>query len=181
MSFLPRFGTLPLMALGAVLCLTGCPKSQDQTAANTNQASTQDQAPDPAAANLAPASTDQNAAAPVTNSAPNNAAAPATYSAPNNAPAPAASNYQQSAPPADQGASYNQASDDPGYGEQPVAYAPQPPPPLRRVSPISEPTRRPNQGAITPRSSIAQIVRSTTGVRSQWVQCPENGSSSRTP
>ena len=57
----------------------------------------------------------------------------------------------------------------------------QPAPGPRRRSPISDPTRRPNAGAATPSRSMAQILKSTTGVRSQWNQCPENGSSRRTP
>jgi hypothetical protein len=92
----------------------GCPKSQDQVAAGSAQTGAQDQASDPASANLAPA--DSNTAQPASYSAPNSGAAPATYA-------------QQSAPP-DAGGSYDQGSDDPGYGAQPVEYADQPPPPL---------------------------------------------------
>ena len=104
---------MPLLALAVALCMTGCPtKSQDQVAANTPQAAPQDQPSDPAAANLAPVS----------------------YSAPTSGQAPANSSYQQNAPPPDSNGSYNQSgdegSDDPGYGVQPVSYAPQPPPPL---------------------------------------------------
>ncbi len=53
MSYLSRFSPLPLFALAAVLGITGCPQSQNDSAANTNQASAQDQGTDPAAANLA--------------------------------------------------------------------------------------------------------------------------------
>ena len=118
-----RFGRLPMLALTVALCAAGCHKNQDQTAATLNPASAQDQTSDPASANLAPADS--------------NAAAPASYSAANSGPAPTTYATQQSAPPPSSGGSYNQApdqtydqgSDDPGYGTQPVAYAPQPPPP----------------------------------------------------
>ena len=53
MSYFPRFGLLPLLAMTVVLGATGCPLSQNQAAAGTNQAGTQDQSSDPAAANLA--------------------------------------------------------------------------------------------------------------------------------
>jgi hypothetical protein len=122
MSLLPRFGLLPLLGMAVVLYATGCPQSQDQTAANGNQASAQDQAPDPAAANLAPASNDPNGQS------------QAAYPAPNGGQEQQAPAYQQSAPPPDNGQNYdqgqNQGSDDPGYGQQPVSYAPEPPPPL---------------------------------------------------
>jgi hypothetical protein len=62
MSYLPKFGPLPLLAMAVVLCLTGCPQSQDQVSASANPAVAQDQASDPAAANLAPA--DSNGQAP---------------------------------------------------------------------------------------------------------------------
>jgi len=120
MSILARFGLLPLFATAAVLCMTGCPKSQDQAGANANQASAQDQAADPAAANLAPV--DSNTSTPAANNASSTSPAQTTYTG------------QQAAPPASTGGNYNQGSDqgsdDPGYGVQPVAYAPQPPPPL---------------------------------------------------
>ena len=101
---LHRFALLPLFAMMAILCLTGCPKSPSQVAANSGQNGAQDQASDPASANLAPANS--------------NTAAPTVYAA------------QQSAPQRDSGGSYDQDSEDPGYGSQPVAYADQPPPPL---------------------------------------------------
>jgi hypothetical protein len=112
MNRLQRFGLLPLLATTVVLFITGCPQSQNQVAASSGQAAAQDQTPDPASANLAPA--DSSTAAPVADTA------------------------QQSAPPPDSGGSYdqppnqndNQGSDDPGYGAQPVAYADQAPPPL---------------------------------------------------
>jgi len=114
MSHLPRFSPLPLIALAAVLGITGCPQSQNDSAAN-NQASTQDQGTDPAAANLVPASNQTNAAS-------------------NDGQAPASPAYQQSAPPPSAGgANYqatDQGADDSGYGEQPVAYSQTPPPPL---------------------------------------------------
>jgi len=51
-----KFAPLLLLALAVMLSTTGCKSSQDQTAANTGQASTPDQSQDPAAANLAPVS-----------------------------------------------------------------------------------------------------------------------------
>ena len=120
MSINPRVVLLPLLSLAVVLCLTGCPQSQSQESANT--AGAQDQAIDPAAANLAPASNDPNAQAQT------------AYSSPNGGQEQQAPAYQQSAPPPDNGQGYdqgqNQGSDDPGYGQQPVSYAPEPPPPL---------------------------------------------------
>jgi hypothetical protein len=104
MNSFQRFGLLPLLATSVVLFMTGCPQSQDQSAAAPNQPAAQDQPSDPAAANLAPADSGTAATA-----------------------------QQQSAPPPDSGGSYDQASqgsDDPGYGAQPAAYADQPPPPL---------------------------------------------------
>ena len=107
MSYLPRFGLSPLLAMAVALFITGCPLHQD-VAASTDQAVAQDQASDPSAVNEAPA--DSNAQAPVDN------------------------NAQQSAPPPDAGGNYSQPSDqpsyDPGNGEQPAYTADQPPPPL---------------------------------------------------
>ena len=121
MSPSSRFGPLPLLALATMLCTLGCRANQDQNAANSGQNGTQDQASDPAAANLAPVSTDSSAQA------------PAQSSDQQSAPAPAGYNAQQSPPP-DAGGNYNQASnqpvDDPGYGEQPEYTADQAPPPL---------------------------------------------------
>ena len=68
MSYLPKFGPLPLLAMAVVFCITGCPLHQDQVAASTNpagaqdQTSAQDQASDPSAVNQAPA--DSNAQTP---------------------------------------------------------------------------------------------------------------------
>ena len=39
MSYLPRFGLSPLLAMAVVLCATGCPLHQDQVAASTDQVS----------------------------------------------------------------------------------------------------------------------------------------------
>src|ERR1035437_7177661 len=114
MNYMRRFGLVPLIAMTVVLFTVGCPQSQDQVAASSAQIGMQDQASDPASANLAPV--DSSAAQPASYSDPNSGAAPATYA-------------QQSAPP-DAGGSYDQSSDDPGYGAQPVEYADQPPPPL---------------------------------------------------
>ena len=100
--------------MAVVLCTTGCPNSQDQVAANATQAAPQDQASDPAAANLAPVAGDSSAPAPAAYPPQQAAAQPDTSGSYNQAP--------------NQG--YDQGSDDPGYGVQPVSYAPQPPPPL---------------------------------------------------
>jgi hypothetical protein len=107
-----KFAPLLLLALAVMLSTTGCKSSQDQTAANTGQASTPDQSQDPAAANLAPVSK-------------------AATAAPSDA-----SSAQQSAPPPDSAAYYQQVSnqapddDDSDYGEQPAYTAPDPPPAL---------------------------------------------------
>ena len=109
MNNLGRFGLLPLLAMSVALFATGCPQSQNEAAANSNASGAQDQASDPAAANLAPVSDNSGA----------------TESAPS---------YQQSPPPPYQSnVSYQQSdqtADDPGYGEQPEYTADQPPPAL---------------------------------------------------
>jgi hypothetical protein len=154
---------MPLLAMAVVLCITGCPRSQDQNSANLNPVSTQDQAPDPAAANLAPASSDTNAAAPV------------TYTAPNNGQAPANPAYQQSAPPPDAGGNQyqasNQPSGDPGYGEQPVTYAPQPPPPL----PDYDQPPAPGDGYLWTPGYWAWAPTGYYWVPGAWVQAPYEG------
>jgi hypothetical protein len=81
MSYFPRFGLLPLLAMTVVLGATGCPLSQNQAAAGTNQAGTQDQSSDPAAANLAPVSTDSGAQAPAQSNYQQSAPAPVNYNA----------------------------------------------------------------------------------------------------
>src|ERR1035441_1800434 len=106
MNYVRRFGLVPLLAMTVVLFTVGCPKSQDQVAASSAQTGAQDQASDPASANLAPADS--------------NAAQPASYSDPNSG-----GSYNQTPNQAS-----DQGSDDPGYGAQPVEYADQPPPPL---------------------------------------------------
>ncbi len=125
MIYFQRFGPFPLLAMAVMLSTTGCPASQDQTPANTSQTGAQDQGSDPTMANLAPVSNDPNAQAST------------AYEGPNNGQEPAASGYQQSAPPPDSGGnyqtsdqSYGQGPGDPGYGQQPATYAPEPPPPL---------------------------------------------------
>src|ERR1035438_4976467 len=111
MNLLRRFGPMPFLALALFLSAAACKPNQDQNAAYTGQNGVQDQSQDPASANLAPVSTDSGVQA------------PAQYPAQQSAP-----------PPADAGGSYDQApgqyADDSGYGEQPVEYASQPPPPL---------------------------------------------------
>ncbi|MGD0905620.1 MAG: hypothetical protein ABR924_22220, partial [Terracidiphilus sp.] len=58
MNLFPRFGRLPLLVLATMLCTVGCHANPDQVAA------AQDQASDPAAGNMAPASADPGAQAP---------------------------------------------------------------------------------------------------------------------
>ena len=106
MNRLHRVGLVPLLAMTVVLFTVGCPKSQDQSTGGSAQTGTQDQSSDPASANLAPADS--------------STAQPASYSAPNTG-----GSYDQAPNQAS-----DQGSDDPGYGEQPVEYADQPPPPL---------------------------------------------------
>src|ERR1035437_5217101 len=111
MSHFFNLRKFPLLSLAIVLSTAGCHAKSNQVSANANQAGAQDQGTDPAAVNLAPDSNDS-----------------AQYAS------PAPPSYQQSPPPQDQGyGSYqapDQSSGDPGYGEQPYAYAPEPPPPL---------------------------------------------------
>ena len=115
MNVFSRFGQLPVLALATLLCTVGCHKNQDQAVA-------QDSSSDPAAANLAPVSTDSGAQAPV------------QYGGQQSAPAPVPYNGQQSPPPPNGGGAYYQASNQaPDYsynGEQPEYTAPDPPPPL---------------------------------------------------
>lgn len=113
MNYLPGFGRASLCALAILFLTAGCHANPSQVAAGTNQVGVQDPASDPATANLAPDVADTGVQA------------PAVYSA------------QQSAPPQPyaggapyQGQNQYQNSGDPGYGQQPVAYAPEPPPPL---------------------------------------------------
>ena len=110
MSRFLRFGSIPVLALAVLLSTAGCKSKQDQNAANANPAVAQDSSSDPAAANLAPVSTDTGAPAPAPSGAQQSAAPPEAASS--SAPAP------------------EQSADDSGYGEQPVATAPQPPPAL---------------------------------------------------
>ena len=122
MNLFLRFGRLPVLALATVLCTLGCHANQDQTAANSGQNGTQDQASDPASANMAPASADSGAQA------------PAQSNDQQSAPLQVGYNGQQSQPPPDTGGNYSQASgqstEDSGYGEQPEYTADQAPPPL---------------------------------------------------
>jgi len=99
-----RFAQFSMVPLAIVLLTVGCH-------AKTNTVSAQDLATDPATANMAPDSNDS-----------------AQYAS------PAAPSYQQTSQPQDRGDGYNQPpdqnSDDPGYGQQPVEYASEPPPAL---------------------------------------------------
>ena len=110
MTRILRFGQLPLLALAAVLFTTGCHKNPSLVAADNSQPGAQDQASDPASANLAPVAANSGGQAPETSSA------------------------QQSAPPPEANGSNPQTSDqgsyNPGYGEQPEYTAAQAPPPL---------------------------------------------------
>ena len=114
-----------MLAMAVVLSAAGCHQSQGQVPANADQTNAQDGASDPSMVNLAPVSNDPNAQA------------SAAYQGPGNGQEPAAPDYRQNAPPPDNGGNYqtpeqpyDQGSDDPGYGQQPVSYAPEPPPPL---------------------------------------------------
>jgi hypothetical protein len=121
MNRFPRFAPFALLALAVLMSTAGCKSNPNanngQNAADTG---TQDASSDPASANLAPVSTTDNSA---------QAATPAPGPAPASAGAP-----QSAPPPADSGAYSDQGSDQPvddsSYGEQPVATAPEPPPPL---------------------------------------------------
>jgi len=106
MSYLPRLGQLPLLALAMLLSVAGCKSNEDQVAASANPSG----ASDPASANLAPVASDSGNAT------------------------PAAYRPQQSSPASNPGGNYAQPSDRPyedsGYGEQPVYTSDQSPPPL---------------------------------------------------
>ena len=116
MSSLPRFGSLSLLAVVAVLGMTGCPHSQEQTATNVNPAG--DQSSDPAAANLASADAASSA---------QNAVADNTQQS-----ASAQPSYRQRRTPRRSSAGYanQQYTQDSDYGEQPAYYSNQAPPPL---------------------------------------------------
>ena len=107
MTGLPRFIPLPLLAVTVAFFMVGCPNNQDQVASSAGQTVAQDQNADPASVNMATASNSDGAV-------------PTTYAAQQSAPTDGGS-YDQGS---------NQSSDDPGYGEQPVEYADQAPPPL---------------------------------------------------
>ena len=102
MSHLFRLARFFLLPLAIALSTAGCHKDPALAQADNNQAGTQDQASDPAAANLVPVA--------------DNSGAPEYAST-------AAPSYQQGSAP-------DQSSYDPGYGEQPEYTAAQPPPPL---------------------------------------------------
>jgi hypothetical protein len=121
MSRFPRFAPFALLALAVLISTAGC--KSNQNAADTSQTGTPDASSDPASANLAPIS--------------NASSEPQSASAPGSAQgsAPAASSEPQSAPPPSDSGAYSdqgsdQTADDASYGEQPVDYAPQPPPEL---------------------------------------------------
>ena len=102
MSNFFRLARFALLPLAIALSTAGCHKDASLVLADNNQAGAQDPASDPAAANLPPAT--------------DNSGDPQYVST-------AAPGYQQNPPP-------DQASYDPGYGEQPEYTAAQPPPPL---------------------------------------------------
>jgi hypothetical protein len=121
MSRFPRFAPFALLALAVLISTAGC--KSNPNAADTSQTGTPDASSDPASANLAPIS--------------NASSEPQSASAPGSAQgsAPAASSEPQSAPPPSDSGAYSdqgsdQTADDASYGEQPVDYAPQPPPEL---------------------------------------------------
>ena len=163
MTRISRFAAIPIIAMAFLLMSTGCRKSQDQTAANTDAA--QNPSTDPAAANLAPTTSDSTAPAPANTSA----------SSPAPAPAPSAPAPSQSAPVAESGdqyASSSTASEDPGYGvAQPVAYATQPPPELPEYQQPADP----GDGYLWTPGYWAWAPTGYYWVPGAWVQAPYEG------
>jgi len=104
----PRVAPWSMLALAVTLVAAGCHGNSDQNAASTDQSGAQNMSQDPADANTAPAGDTTTASAPAA-SAPSPGAAPDTSAQTSNA-------------------SYESTPED--AGEQPVAQAPQPPPPL---------------------------------------------------
>jgi hypothetical protein len=104
----PRY----LLFLAAALAVAGCHGNQNASNPAATQDQSQNDAQDPASANVAPISNASTTYAP---------SAPASQQG-SNAPY-----SDQAPPPSDE---YAQYDNQPGYGEQPAAYAPDPPPPL---------------------------------------------------
>ena len=160
MSHFRGFGRASLFALAIVSLTAGCHSNPAPVPADTNQAGTQNPASDPSTANLAPVVLDSSAQLTPTSSGQENAPAPPTSSA------------QQSPPPTDQGnpsyQSSGQYSDDPGYGQQPVTYAPQPPPPL----PQYEQPQAPGDGYLWTPGYWAWSPQGYYWVPGAWVEAP---------
>jgi hypothetical protein len=124
-----RFAPIALLALAVLFSAAGC--KSNSNAANNGQAAVdnsatgaQDSASDPASANLAPVS---NAQVPAPQAAaPQGSADQGSYAAQAPPPPPVNSSYSDQG--SDQGS--NQTDESTYYGEQPVDYAPQPPPAL---------------------------------------------------
>ena len=154
MSHFFRFRSFILLSLAVVFSAVGCHAKSNQVYANANQVGAQDQGSDPAAANLAQDS--------------NNSGAPLYASA-------AAPSYQQNPPPQDQGyGSYqppDQSSDDPGYGQQPSAYASEPPPPL----PDYDQPQAPGDDYIWTPGYWAWSPQGYYWVPGAWVEAPYEG------
>src|SRR5208337_1724185 len=89
MNSFRRFGLLPLLALATVFSTAGCRNNQDQAVA----ASGQNDAQDPATANMAPVSADQGVQPPAQSSP--QQSAPAPYVAQQNSPPPNGAAYTQ--------------------------------------------------------------------------------------
>ena len=163
MSHFPGFGRASLCALAIVSLTVGCHSNPQQAASGTTPASAQIPASDPASANQAPVVLATSAQETPTSSAQENTAAPANAGAPQN-PAPA-----DQGNPANQ--SSGQSSDDPGYGQQPVSYAPQPPPPL----PQYEQPEAPGDGYLWTPGYWAWAPRGYYWVPGAWVEAPYEG------
>ena len=144
----------PFLALAMMFCAAGCHKDQPVLSAVSDQNGAQDQATDPAAANLAPCDT--------------NSAVPATNTATHVSPASEAYSRQ---PPTSYDVGPDQDSSDPGYGAQPVSYADQPPPPL----PDYEQPQAPGDGYLWTPGYWGYTQGGYYWVPGAWVQAPYEG------
>jgi hypothetical protein len=155
MNVFPRIASLPLLVLAALFA-AGCHGNQDQNAANANQAGAtpaatpdQSQSSDPASsANLAPISTDTSSA--TQSNAGSGQAAP-----------------DQSVPVPDASSD----TDDSFNGEQPVATASEPPPPL----PDYDQPQDPGDGYIWTPGYWNYASAGYYWVPGVWVQAPYEG------
>src|SRR5665213_2111220 len=145
MNHFSRLGRFSLLSLAVIFSAAGCH-------ANSNLAGMQDQSLDPAAINVAPDSIDS-----------------AQYASPSQP------SYQQGPSQQEQGygayQSPDQSSDDPGYGQQPYAYAPEPPPPL----PYYDQPYAPGEGYIWTPGYWAWSPEGYYWVPGAWVEAPYEG------